>query len=67
MHSTIKKWLIDSQPESEEKQRLLSIIDSKFRTKFTLAKLRQEPGKYELAEKVLQCNEDTLAQKVAKY
>ena len=29
IHSTIRKWLIDSQPESEEKQRLLSIIESK--------------------------------------
>ena len=30
IQSTIRKWSIDSQPELEEKQRLLSIIDSKF-------------------------------------
>ena len=40
IHSTIRKWLIDSQPESEEKQRLLSIIESKLNIEFTLAQLR---------------------------
>ena len=29
IHSTIRKWLIDSQSESEEKQRILSIIEIK--------------------------------------
>jgi len=29
IHNMIRKLLIDSQPESEEKQRLLDIIDSK--------------------------------------
>ena len=33
---------IDSQPESEEKQRLLSIIETKVSIEFTLAQLRQE-------------------------
>ena len=35
IHSTIRKWLIDSQPESEEKQRLLSIIESKHKIEST--------------------------------
>ena len=39
IHSTIRKWLIDSQPESEEKQRLLSIIETKLNIEFTLAQL----------------------------
>ena len=50
--------MIDSQPESEEKQRLLSIIDSKLEIEFDLADSRQDPGKYEVAE---QCNADILA------
>ena len=29
IHSTIRKWLIDSQPKSEEKQRLLNICTTK--------------------------------------
>ena len=37
IHSTIRKWLIDSQPESEEKQRLLSIIEIKLSIDYTLA------------------------------
>ena len=47
IRSMIRKWLIDGQPESEEKQRLLSIIESKLDIK---------------AERVLQCNVDVLAQ-----
>ena len=49
IHSTIRKWLIDSQPESEEKQRLLSIIESKLKIEFTLAQLRQETEDNEVA------------------
>ena len=50
--------MIDSQPESEEKQRLLSIIDSKLEIEFDLADIRQDSGKYDVAE---QCNADILA------
>ena len=64
IHSTIRTWLIDSQPESEEKQRLLNIIDFKLEIECNLANLRQKPSKYEVAEKVLHCNVDTLAQKL---
>ena len=64
IHSTIMKWLIDSQAESEEKKRFLSIIDSKLEIEFNLAKLRQEPCKYEITEKVLQCNANILAHKL---
>ena len=42
IHSTIRKWLIDSQPQAEEKQRLLSIIESKLSIEFTIAQLKQE-------------------------
>ena len=45
--------MINSQPESEEKQRLLNIIDSKLEIEFDLADIRQDPGKYEVAEKIL--------------
>ena len=44
-HSTIRKWLIDSQPESEEKQRFLNIIDNKLEIEFDLADIRQDPGR----------------------
>ena len=56
IQSTIRKWLNDIQPESEEKQRLLNIIDSKLEIEFNLADIRQDPGKYEVPEKVLHCN-----------
>ena len=59
IQSTIRKWLIDSQSELEEKQRLLSIIDLKVEIEFNLADIRQEPGKYEVAKEVLQCNDLT--------
>ena len=36
IHSTIRKWLIDSQPEAEENQILLSIIESKLEIEYTL-------------------------------
>ena len=55
IHSTIRKWLIDSQPESEEKQRLQNIIDSKLSIEYALAKLRQETEDNEVAMGVLQC------------
>ena len=55
IHSTIKKWLIDSQPESEEKQRLQNIIDSKISIEYAMAKLRQETEDNEVAMRVLQC------------
>ena len=53
IQSTIRKWLIDSQPKSEEKQRLLSIIDYKLKIDFNSADIRQEPSIYPVAEKVL--------------
>ena len=49
IHSTIRKWLIDSQPESEEKQRLQGIIDSKLSIEYALARLRQETEDNEVA------------------
>ena len=64
IHSTIRKWLIDSQPESEEKQRLLSIIESKLNIEFTLAQLRQETEDNEVAMGVLQSSADNLARKL---
>ena len=65
IQSTIRKWLIDCQPESEENHKLPSIIDSKLEIEFDLADIRQEPGKYEMAAKVLQCSADILAPKLA--
>ena len=54
IESTVKKWLIDSQPESEEKQMLESIIVSKLAIEFDLAS--GSIINFEVAEKVLQCN-----------
>ena len=65
IHSTIRKWLLDSQPKSEGKLRLLSIIQTKLNIEFTLAQMRQEPGENVVAKGVLQCNADILAQKRA--
>ena len=53
--------MIDSQPESEKKQRLLSIIESKLSIEFTLAQLRQEMGDNEVAMGVLQSGADIVA------
>ena len=64
IHSTIRKWLIDSQPETEEKQRLQSIIETKLSIEYTLAQLRQETEDNEVAMGVLQSSADTLARKV---
>ena len=58
------KWLIDSQPESEEKQIPQSIIETKLRIEFTLAQLRQETEDNEVAMGVLQSSADTLARKL---
>ena len=50
-HSTIRKWLIDSQPESEGNQRLQNIMEGfpkgkgKFGRKSTHAYLFGEPNK----------------------
>ena len=57
--------MIDSQPESEEKQRLLSIIESKLKIEFTLAQLRQETEDNEVAMGVLQYGADNLAKKLS--
>ena len=59
----IRKWLIDSLPESVEKQRLLCIIDSKLDVEFDLADIRQDRGRsnFGVAEKVLQCKANILA------
>ena len=64
IHSTIRKWLIDSQTESEEKQRLQSIIETKLSIEYTLAQLRQETEDNEVAMGVLQSGADTLAHKL---
>ena len=66
IHNTVRKWLIDSQPESEEKQRLLSIINSKLDIEIDLVDIRQDPSRssFEVAEKVLQCNANILSQKL---
>ena len=61
IHSTIRKWLIDSQPESEGKQRLLSIMESKLNIEFTVAQYRQESKDNEVAIGVLRCDADSLA------
>ena len=52
IHSTIRKWLIDSQTESEAKKRL------------TLGRTLVDISNFEVAEKVLQCNVNILAQKL---
>ena len=63
IQSTIRQWLIDSQPELEDNQRLISIIDSKLEIEFYLADIRQDSGKYDVAEKVLQLDADIQGQK----
>ena len=57
IHRTISKYLIDSQSDSEEKQRLESVIDFKLAIDFDLANIRQDPSivNFEVAEKILQC------------
>ena len=45
--------MIDSQSESEEKQRLLSIIESQLNIEFILAQSRQETEDNEVAMGVL--------------
>ena len=64
IHSTIRKWLIDSQQESEEKQRLPSIIKTILSIEYTLAQLRQETEDNEVAMGVLQSSADNLARKL---
>ena len=64
IHSTIRKWLIKCQPESEEKQRLLSTIETKLSIEYTLAQLRQETEDNEVAMGVLQSSADNLARKL---
>ena len=66
INSTTRKWLIDSKPESEEKQRLLGIIDSKLNIEIDLADIRQDSRRsnFEEAEKVLQYNANILAPKL---
>ena len=64
IHSTIRKWLIDSQPKSEEKVILQNIIDSKISIEYAMAKLKQETEDNEVAMGVLQSGADTLARKL---
>ena len=64
IHSTIRKWLINSRPESEEKQRLLSTIESKLKIEFTLAQLRQETEDNVVAIVALQCGTDKFPQQL---
>ena len=58
--------IFDSQQKSEEKQRLLSIIDSKLEIEFNIAFIRQDPSiaNTKVAEKVMQLNANVLAQKL---
>ena len=62
IHSTVRIWLIDSQPESEEKQRLLSTIETKLSIEYTLAQLRQETEDNEVAMGVLQSSDPTMGE-----
>ena len=55
--------MVNCQPEAEEKQRLLSIIESKLSIEFTIAQLRQELEDKEVEIGVLQCGADILAKK----
>ena len=64
IHSTIRKWLIDSQPESEERQRLKSVFETKLSIEYTLAQLRQEAEDNEVTMGVLQSGAETLAHKL---
>ena len=66
IHSTIKKHLIDSQPDFEEKQRLEQVIESKLAIEFELASIRQDLCivNFELAEKVLLIRAVILAQQM---
>ena len=58
--------MIDSQPAFVEKQRLEKGIASTRAIKFELAFIRQDPSIsiFEVAEKVLQCNVNILAQQL---
>lgn len=58
--------MIDSQSDSEKKQRLESVIDCKLGIVFDLASFRQNPSiiNVEIAEKVLQCRACVLSQQL---
>ena len=60
----LRKWIIDSQPESEDKLRLQKTIDSKISIEYAMAKLKQETEDNEVAMGVLQSGADALAQKL---
>ena len=53
IHSNIRKILIECQPESVEKSRLLKAIKSKLSTKFARGSIRKFPSttKFEVAER----------------
>ena len=55
IQSLVKKWLIDSQPESDEKSRLTKLIDRLLDTYKSLALIRQNAGfeHFEVAQRVL--------------
>ena len=56
IESSVKKWLIDRQPESDEKLRLTRLINWLLDIYNNLALIRQNPGleQFEVAERV--CN-----------
>ena len=58
--------MVVSQPESEGKQRLENIIDSKLAIEFDLAFIGQDPSivNFEVAGQVLQCNALALAEQL---
>ena len=66
IESTVKKWLIDSQPESEEKMKLSKLADSLLNTHHNLALIRQDPGTeyFGVAEKVMMNNAQTICQQL---
>ena len=58
--------MIDSQPECDEKTRFSNLIDRLLDTYNNLALIRQNPGMehFEVAERVLQCNANTICQQL---
>ena len=66
IHSTKKKYLIHSNPDSKEKQRLESVIESKLEIEFELASIRQDQSiaDFTVAEKVLKSRAHIQAKQV---
>ena len=60
----IRKWILDSQPNSKEKLNLQNIIDSKISIEYSMAKFKQKTEDNEVAMGVLQSGADALARKL---